>query len=253
MPSIAVIVCDTPINDLSQKYGDFGDNCIELLTKSGLIADFTKYYVCSPDKALVDDTISQLDHAIPSTTAVILTGSRSDAFSQLYWINSLNSLLSRIRSKLPIIGICFGHQLIAQNFGLTIGRAPSWELGLTKVNLAKDLFQETLDLFDISDPPFSFSLIQFHQDIVFSVPPGLKNIASSDSCNIQGLIGDKILTFQGHPEFSLSFSQELLLQKYKANIISKEDLDKAEKSLGGVNDGLKVGRVIVNFINRELN
>jgi GMP synthase-like glutamine amidotransferase len=57
--------------------------------------------------------------------AVLLTGSRADAFSDAPWVVNLRAQVTQLlAAHKKLVGICFGHQLIALCLGATVGRAP---------------------------------------------------------------------------------------------------------------------------------
>ncbi|EKM78971.1 hypothetical protein AGABI1DRAFT_114498 [Agaricus bisporus var. burnettii JB137-S8] len=178
--------------------------------------------------------------------AVMLTGSREDAFGEDAWITRLLEYTRFIHTKHPRIrmfGICFGLQIIARALGGTVERNAKWEYGLTAINvthMGKEIFGvERL-----------YELQQIHQD---HVPlPSLSNHFSTGSiyllgssirtpnqsfvqlyerckeCELRGKCHDihqhiRILTFQGHPEFTDSIVTGLVRKWVKSGRIEEHD------------------------------
>ena len=126
----------------------------------------------------------------------ILSGSREDAFGDAPWIIELRKFVNKLISqRKKLIGICFGHQLIAYCLGADVGRADvGWGFGR--------MSYKWLPSFN-SYARGEFSLLVCHQDQVNTVPFGASVIASSDFCPIAAFtVDDYIICFQGHPEFT---------------------------------------------------
>ena len=104
-----------------------------------------------------------------------------------------------------MIGICFGHQMIAQALGGRTEKAEQgWGVGRQTYQMEKT--PAWLD----STPP-EFSILASHQDQVTELPDGAIRLASSGFCkNAAFTLGDHVLSFQGHPEFTKEFSQGIL-------------------------------------------
>ena len=125
--------------------------------------------------------------------------------------------------RFPVVGICFGHQMIAKLLGCKVGRnSPenSRECGTTTINLNTDIlaifkdspFLNVLKTDDSGAVIDHLNVVEFHQDIVYGLPPpavfekrktNIMSIGSSNKCSIQGLITEsgplKILTFSRSP------------------------------------------------------
>ena len=118
----------------------------------------------------------------------LITGSKHGAYEDHPWIAPLEALIRAIRDAgKPLIGVCFGHQIIAQALGGKVEKFKGgWAVGPT----AYDFGGETL------------TLNAWHQDQVTVLPEGATVLASNDFCaNAALAYGDTILTIQPHPEF----------------------------------------------------
>ncbi|VEU19321.1 DEKNAAC100725 [Brettanomyces naardenensis] len=254
MRKIAILVLDTPIPGLKEKYGDFGDQGIAMLRQSKIAEkyDFVKF-----------TTVGEFEH--PSLQelkdgvydAVYLSGSRSDSFDDSKpWIRELVAYLREIIQlqacdksfKVKLIGVCFGHQVIGRALGLPVGRnSLGWEIGINKV-VASGSFKETFDTTD-------FYIVEMHRDIVKSgdLPQGWNLIGSTDKCSSQGFYwANHVLSFQGHPEFSTQFTNDLVEKRYEDGGFSKEIYeDVIERGKQFRNDGANLSDVIMRFTEEE--
>ncbi|MDG1430779.1 MAG: type 1 glutamine amidotransferase [Paracoccaceae bacterium] len=133
-----------------------------------------------------------VDDVFPESTdqadGWLITGSKHGAYEELDWIPKLEQLVRDIRvSGKPMIGVCFGHQVIAQALGGKVEKyADGWALGIQ----------------DYSFEGETLKLNAWHQDQVVELPKGAKVVASNDFCaNAAIAYDDQIFTVQAHPEF----------------------------------------------------
>jgi len=148
----------------------------------------------------------------------LVTGSRSSVYEDLPWITPLeNFVRDAYNNSVPLVGICFGHQLIAQALGGKVERyKDGWNVGKKEYSAINS--NET------------FSLNAIHQDQVVEKPADATLIASSESCaNAVLAYGNKALTIQAHPEFNKSFTIELL--ESMGTKLPADALTKAKDSL----------------------
>lgn len=172
--------------------------------------------------------------------AVLLTGSRADAFSQEPWVLALRQKVEQLlQAKKKLIGICFGHQLIALCLGARVGRAPQgWGAGRMAYQwLAPDMAQGRTDL----------GLLASHQDQVFDLPEGATLLATSDFCPVAAFaVDDRVFCVQPHPEFVEAYSAFLLDKRRVA--LGEAQYLACTDSLAKGHDGAVVARMIVAFI-----
>ena len=140
----------------------------------------------------------------------LITGSRASVYEDDPWIARLTGFVGELHEACArTIGICFGHQLIAQALGGTVGRAPGWGVG---IHAWKVVREEPW----MRPPMPEIRLLASHQDQVETLPPGARLLASSEFCQYAAFaVGNHMLAVQGHPEFTTAYA-EFLMHKRKA-------------------------------------
>ncbi|MBE2277427.1 MAG: type 1 glutamine amidotransferase [Rhodobacteraceae bacterium] len=130
----------------------------------------------------------------------LITGSRFGAYEDHAFIPPLEDFIRRAyAAHVPVVGICFGHQIIAQAMGGTVAKFDGgWSVGPTEY----DFGGETL------------TLNAWHQDQVVGKPEGAQVIGTTAFCeNAALLYDDRMFTVQPHPEFPPEFMVGLI--KYR--------------------------------------
>lgn len=245
--AVAVLVCDTAI-ELLARWGDFGRQTEAVLREAQYHGDVVCHQVCTDDPSQWTRVYAELEAGLGSVRALVLTGSRSDAFGPEPWIAALREFIVRVLGKVPVVGICFGHQLVATALGGRCARsAHGWEAGTTRIDF------HGVDGDPVFAPlPPSIDIVQSHRDEVQIDHPQVRVVASSAQCAVQALYSPtlKLLTIQGHPEFTSEYDLALLRVKLELGVLSQAvyDLAVAQTAARG-NDGVTFARVIVNFIN----
>ena len=170
----------------------------------------------------------------------LITGSRHSVYDDLPWIAELAAFVRRaLDAGKPVVGICFGHQLMAHCFGGRTAKASGWAVG---VHASRLLVDEPW----LSPRADGFNLLSSHQDQVTELPPGARLIATNDFCPLAGFThGDLVLTFQGHPEFRKSYSR--VLMNMRRDLIGEDVWRVGMASLEKETHGSLVGRWILNF------
>jgi GMP synthase-like glutamine amidotransferase len=148
------------------------------------------------------DAYSVVDGIFPSTIhdadGWLITGSQFGAYEGHDWIASLEDFLRQAYAAgVPIVGVCFGHQVLAQALGGKVEKyAGGWSVGPTDY---------------VSSTGQHERLIAWHQDQVTELPEGATVIGSSDFCaNAMLAYGDNALSVQPHPEYSAELLIDLI-------------------------------------------
>ena len=152
----------------------------------------------------------------------VITGSRFGAYEDHNWIRMLEDFIRACRdARCKMIGICFGHQIIAQALGGTVEKSDrGWGLGVHEYATAG--WPENL-----GPEPGDLRLQAFHQDQIISTPPEALRIARSEFCENAAIwYPGFALTVQGHPEISHSYAMALL-ENRRGSVFPDIDVDKA--------------------------
>jgi GMP synthase-like glutamine amidotransferase len=175
--------------------------------------------------------------------AVLLTGSKADAFSDEPWVRTLRERTGELlKQRKKLLGICFGHQLIACCLGADVGRAAQgWGMGRMRYEWVgpTPLKPAAADA--------TFDLLASHQDQVRSLPEGATLLARSEFCPIAAYsVDDRVLCIQPHPEFVEDYSAWILSKRPESVPADRRDAVRAEMALP--HDGLAVARYMRDFI-----
>ena len=130
----------------------------------------------------------------------LITGSPASVYDDLDWVNRLTNFTGEIlRSQGKLIGICFGHQMIAHAAGGKVERSSKgWGLGVREFDVYVPVLQKYLGQ--------KCSLYFSHRDQVVEVPSGAKILGGDAFCPVQIMaLGERVISFQGHPEFDYNF------------------------------------------------
>lgn len=160
----------------------------------------------------------------------LITGSRHGVYEDLDWIARAKDFVRAcIAEGVPLVGVCFGHQLIAEAMGGKVEKSErGWGIGV------HDYATHDLPGW-MADLEGGFSSYAVHQDQVVTPPPGAQIIASSDFCPYAAMVyGDpdhpSAISVQPHPEMTAEFVQGLIDTRL-AGIIEAERIKAAEAGL----------------------
>ena len=202
------------------------------------------------DSSLEISSFAALDGELPQNLeacdAYLITGSRFGVYEDHQWIRYLEALVRDLfAAAKPVIGICFGHQIIAQSLGGQVGKSrKGWGVGVHTWKL-----DEKPDWMNHNDE--HFSMLVSHQDQVHALPANGKTLAQSEFCSIAAFqIGSTALGFQGHPEFSKDYSEAIM--ELRRDIIGEEVYQTGMASLSEVPQGDLVARWSLDFIRHAL-
>ncbi|MBS3785408.1 MAG: type 1 glutamine amidotransferase [Gammaproteobacteria bacterium] len=136
----------------------------------------------------------------------IVTGSRASVHEASDWVISLMDFVRQIDGvMLPLVGVCFGHQLIHAALGGKTARAKAgWQLGSYPVSC-----EGSFAGLQAGD---ALRLLAVHQDMVVQPAPGFTRLAASANVPWYASARNRVLTVQGHPEFDREFFFDLMEQ-----------------------------------------
>lgn len=188
----------------------------------------------------------QYPESFASYDAILLTGSKADSFSDEPWVVELRRRVSELlEQKKKLLGICFGHQLIAICLGAKVGRAPQgWGVG----RMSYDWHAADLPL---APEDKTMSLLVSHRDQVLELPENAVLLASNAHCPVAGYaVGEEVFCVQGHPEFVADYSAFLMGRRRET--LGEDLYGAGVKSLEHGHDGLYVARMMKAFVEGSL-
>jgi GMP synthase-like glutamine amidotransferase len=172
----------------------------------------------------------QLPTSLDECDGWLCSPSRLSVYDDEPWIKDVEEvMLDAIDRERAFVGICFGHQLLAQALGGRVERATDgWGVGVQEYEIVEHL--------DCMEPALECcSLIASHQDQVVDVPQEARVIARSGYCPVAGLaVGERMWTLQGHPEFVAPLADHLLAGRVE--LIGADRVEVARTSLGAPTD-----------------
>ncbi|MCP5097431.1 MAG: GMP synthase [Chloroflexi bacterium] len=188
-------------------------------------------------------TQGKLPDSVDACDAYVITGSPKGVYDSDLWIAELAQFIrDSYQAKKKLVGICFGHQILAHALG---GHAEKSEKGKSFGYKQFDIYGEKSWM---TTKPDTCGLYFAHQDQVVKLPPGAERLAGNAFCeNMMYTIDNRALGIQGHPEFTNEIMQDLLPGVEKD--APGEFYETAVSSLKNSSpDNQLMGEWIVNFL-----
>ena len=197
---IAILETGIPPAGLDATYGTYADMFADLLASEG--RSFKVF------KTLAGELPEQDEHL----KGVVITGSPAGVYESDPWIMALMDWLRALDTQTPVVGICFGHQVMAQAWGGHVEKShKGWGIGLHEYEVqAHDLWQELAGA-----GATRIACAVTHQDQVVKKPENAIVLAGSEFTPHGALYYTqrKGLSFQCHPEFCEDFASDLLISR----------------------------------------
>lgn len=238
MPTLTIIETGRPPEKIQGDWPDYPE-MFQALLEPHLPGWAFDSVALSSGEALPDP--AELD-------AILITGSAAGVYDDFPWMAPLMDFIrAAAQAQIPQIGICFGHQAIANALGAKVAKSDKgWGIGR--------------HVYDVLMPqpwmgpeaPKTFSLGVSHQDQVLSLPPDSIQVARNDFCEFAALAypNAKAISFQGHPEFSSGFSCALYDVR-KGTRLPIEMVEAAEASFTEPIDNDQTGQWMARFLLSE--
>ncbi|MEM6941157.1 MAG: type 1 glutamine amidotransferase [Pseudomonadota bacterium] len=166
----------------------------------------------------------------------LITGSKHGAYEDHPWISPLEHFIRDCyAAAVPMIGVCFGHQIIAQAMGGTVEKfSGGWSVGAVDYQIGDQTLR----------------LNAWHQDQVVEKPARAKVIGATDFCANAALVYDtRIWTIQPHPEYDHDFIAGLIRHR-GAGVVPQAQLTAAEARLGTALDRETIAEEMRRFLKR---
>ena len=236
---IGILQADSVVEQFQPEFGSYPAMFETVLSRAAIQIDdliepveFTHY----------DVEHHQYPDAISDCDGYVISGSRKSVYDDELWIHQLRQYVVSLHdAKAKLIGICFGHQMVALALGgNTEPSTRGWGVGVhTSDIIAKKSFMQ----------PESGSLaaIVSHKDQVTELPADAELLATSEFCpNTMFQIQNHILTFQGHPEFHKSYSRALM--DWRQEILGEDVYSAGVASLKVETQGDLLAQWMIRFI-----
>lgn len=227
MSRVAILETGAPPPDLAARYGDYPAMFRALLGAGHDIEVFDAQAEEWPDPAAFD--------------AAIITGSAAGVYEDHPWIPGLLDWIRRAKGRTALIGVCFGHQAMAQALGGRVEKSErGWGVGLHRYEIVSPEPWMTPSAASVAIPVS-------HQDQVIEKPADARVVLRSAFTPFAGLAwGDDAVSLQGHPEFTPAYAADLTAGRRER--IGAAVTDAALASLTGPDDRDLVGAWLRRFI-----
>jgi GMP synthase (glutamine-hydrolysing) len=208
---IALIKTGGTIEQIKSRHGDFEDWFSEGLGVPGLLQ--------------VDVFTNQPLPGAENLAGIVITGSAAMVSAREDWSeHTAEWLAGAVNSGIPVLGVCYGHQLLAHALGGRVGPNPAGrQIGTVTTQLIGAAPNDPL----LKHLPKTFDSQTSHLEVVLELPPGAERLATSpldDNFSIR--FADKVWGVQFHPEFSGPVMTKYI--KYRAEAIRQEGLEPEE-------------------------
>lgn len=206
---IGILQCGHTAPNIIKHHGEYADMFERLLAAHGWAFETWR---------VVDEHFPDSHDAADGW---LLTGSPLGVYDDAAFIPTLEVFIQDLAAReAPMVGICFGHQIIAQALGGKVVKHPGgWRLG------PQD--------YQITGATSPVSLHAWHQDQVTHLPDGAEIIAEGPDCKIAGFaISGHVWTLQPHPEFDDGVIERLIATRRGAPGYETAPIPEAEAALG---------------------
>jgi len=233
---IGVLQVDSVLDELQEEFGNYPDMFENMLEKAASelslnleIAHFDVEHEIYPAR-------------IDECDGYVITGSKKSVYDDEPWIHRFKDYVVELHAtKTKLVGICFGHQMIALALGGNTEAANvGWGVGVHASTMVqhKSYMQPPLN---------SLAVLVSHKDQVTKLPEGAELLSSSEFCpNSMFQVENHILACQGHPEFSKGYSRALM--DVREEILGEAVYSNGVGSLKQEIQSEVVARWIVQFI-----
>lgn len=174
--------------------------------------------------------------------AWIITGSKYSVFDDLPWISKLKFFIQQLLvCKLPIIGVCFGHQLIALSLGGTVEKRTNWIVGVQKIKFIKNKW------IDIEYA----RLYGFHEYEVSISPPNSQIIGFTKEVKVASFVySSNVICFQYHFELPYEYFKAVI--EYRKHLIGQALYENSLKNLESKTECKQVTDYLIKFLIKQL-
>ncbi len=233
---LGVLLCDHVQTALQEEFGDY----IDMFEQAIKVVDNT---VSISFFSVVD---GHFPKSIDDCDAYMATGSKASVNDGLPWIDALERFIWQLfLAKKVLVGICFGHQMIAKALGGKVACSKKgWGIGVSTaiVHVHKQWMIKVQE---------ELRLVVSHKEQITQLPPEAEVLMGNAFCpNGMIQVGEHFLGLQGHPEFSRAYCYALMHSR--KDIIAKENFQKGLNSLILPVDDVLTMTWLLNFLKASL-
>ncbi|SQD76945.1 glutamine amidotransferase-related protein [Moritella yayanosii] len=233
---LGILQCDDVRSSLQPDFGNYASMFETLFQQSGDSLELRFYLVID----------GQFPLHIDECDTYICSGSQWGVNDDEPWIRELEDFIRALyAASKGLVGICFGHQLIAKALGGEVETSPlGWGVGIAHANVLTEpsWMQPQQD---------NIALVVCHQDQVCKLPRSATVLMSNDFCPYSMFqVDSHFLGLQGHPEFTAQYSAVLMEQR--RDIIPADTINSAMDSLNYQADDKLITKWILAFLRQTL-
>jgi GMP synthase-like glutamine amidotransferase len=226
---VGILETGNPPPPLQERFGSYSAMVQELLGPQHEFATF-------------DVRSGKLPASAASCAAYVITGSASGVYDGDNWIDMLKEFVRGASGHSAMVGICFGHQLMAEAFGGQAIKSPrGWGIGLQRYDV-----QERAEWMDDAR---SIAVPASHQDQIVKLPPDARVLGGNDFTPY-GIIEypqRRAMSLQSHPEFTPEYAAALI-ELRRSSKYTDEQADRALETLREPNDRARVSTWLAQFL-----
>ena len=230
MKQIALIKAGCTVEQIKPRHGDFEDWFADGLGISDL---------------LQIDVFRQEPLPAPESLAgIVITGSPAMVSARLDWSERTARWLQQaVKTNTKVLGVCYGHQLLAHALGGVAGPNPAGrQIGTVDTHLIDNKENDSL----IRYLPKRFSAQASHSEVVLELPPGARRLATSPLDNNFAIrFTENAWGVQFHPEFSAPVMSDYV--RYRAEALREEGLN-PEQLMANVTEAKEAASVLKRFV-----
>jgi GMP synthase-like glutamine amidotransferase len=228
-PRLGILQTGAPPPPLQERFGSYSAMVQDLL---GPAHEFVTYEVSS----------GELPASVEACDAYLITGSAVGVYDGDGWIGELKNFVRNASGQRPMIGVCFGHQLMAEAFGGQVIKSPQgWGIGLHRYQLRERA--------SWMDEVGSIAVPVSHQDQIVKLPADAQVLGGSEFTpyGILAYPQRRAISLQCHPEFAPEYAAALIELRRNSRF-SAELADRALDTLREPNDRALVGTWLSRFL-----
>lgn len=187
---IGLLQCDHVLDELRNIAGDYDDMFRRWLPAEWRIYDLPR---------------GELPRFLDECDAYVASGSKASVYDDEPWIRAFEQFVRDLHAAgKPFVGVCFGHQMMAQALGGRVAKSPNgWGIGVHRFHL--DIQEPWMD------PPLpAVNVLMSCQDQVEQLPPGAVALGGNSHCPVGLFRVRSLLGIQGHPEWTPDYAAALL-------------------------------------------